>query len=234
MKILVTRPEPAASLMAETIREMGHDAIVCPLTCEVQIDFDPLVIDEPDAWILTSARAAFALAELPPRPVYAVGRSTERAARDAGARDVSASGSNWHELGELILNSGLPPGARLVHLCGRDINGDLASLLRDSGLYYHRVVVYAMEPVADAAGLVELALRRGSVEGVALMSPRAATIFCNIISAKNLHNEARNLCVLALSDDIAAAARPLAAHDVRISPRQDVRALLRQLDASSG
>ncbi|MEZ5766179.1 MAG: uroporphyrinogen-III synthase, partial [Xanthobacteraceae bacterium] len=203
MKVLVTRPEPAASLLAEAIREQGHEALVCSLTREVVIDFDPRSIGDADAWIITSARAAAALCELPERPVFAAGTASERAARDAGARTIVAGRGGWYELSEMILQSGLPSGARLVHLAGREVTGNLAGELRRAGYFYDRVVVYAMDRIAEADGLVEMALRRGAVDSVALMSPRAARLFCEIVAKRGLGELASRLCVFALSPAIA-------------------------------
>ena len=230
MNILVTRPEPAATLMAGDIRERGHEALVCPLTRQVPVTFDPGRIGEADGWILTSPRAAQALAGLPQRPVFTVGRASERAAREAGAETVIAGHSDWRELSRIIRDHGFARGSRLVHFAGREVAGNLADELRGAGLTCERVVVYAMERVVEADGLVGEALRRRSVDAVALMSPRAARLFCEIIDRLGLAGIASGLCILALSRAIADAAGPLGARDIRISQKPCLTSLLRQLD----
>src|SRR5258706_13702250 len=106
MRLLVTRPEPAAARTAARLRACGHDVILMSV---LQIEFvsDPdLGGGSFDALVLTSANAVQALArhkrlgDLQTLPVYTVGRRTAEAARALGFAPISADG-NQHDLAAL-------------------------------------------------------------------------------------------------------------------------------------
>ena len=92
-RIAVPRPAPGTEATARAIAAAGHVAIRMPLFDVVALDWlapDPA---DHDALILTSANGArhagHALAALADLPVYAVGESTARSAREAGLNVVS-------------------------------------------------------------------------------------------------------------------------------------------------
>ena len=86
MKVVVTRPEPDASSLAERLKGLGHVPIVCPV---MTIRFDTSVEPAADAYqaiLITSANGLRALeqtrnaAQLKSTPVVAVGATSAKLA----------------------------------------------------------------------------------------------------------------------------------------------------------
>jgi uroporphyrinogen-III synthase len=116
-RVLVLRPEPAASATAERIREHGLDPIVLPL-----FEVEPVAWEAPDpcgfdGLLLTSANAVRMggdqLNGLRDLPVHAVGEATAKAAREAAFNIANTGDAGIDRLLESI-----EPNLRLLHLCG--------------------------------------------------------------------------------------------------------------------
>ena len=118
-RLLVLRPEPAASATVARARRRGLDAFAVPL-----FQIEPVAWDAPDAsrfdaLLLTSANAVRhggpELDKLRLLPVHAVGDATADAARSAGFA-VASTG----EAGVDALLDAIPADLALLHLCGED------------------------------------------------------------------------------------------------------------------
>ena len=66
MRLLVTRPEPGASIFAEELRELGHEPILQPLLEFRALNFDPAKLRAAQALIITSGNCLRALEEMSP------------------------------------------------------------------------------------------------------------------------------------------------------------------------
>ena len=134
-RVLVTRPEPGASATAERLKAMGFVPVVLPLTRIV-----PVRPPEPgpcDAVAVTSANALRhapedLIASLAKKPLFAVGDATAEAARQAGFADVRAAAGTAADLAAMM-GGALPPGARILHLAGRDRTEGFGEDLRRLG-----------------------------------------------------------------------------------------------------
>ncbi len=188
MRVLVTRPEPAASRTAARLRALGHEAIVAPLLIPHAVawalppgDWQAVAFTSASAPALAGDRAA--LAHL---PAYAVGEATAAAARAAGFTDVRSARGDASAVFALAASGGI---ARLLHLAGRDRSA--ASV--PPGLTVGVVTVYAAELAARLdTPPFDLAL---------LYSVRTATRFAALF-----RGDRSGVAVVALSAPIAAAA----------------------------
>ena len=161
-RLVIVRPEPSASATARRARTLGLDAFAMPL-----FELEPVAWEVPDpcdfdALLLTSANAVqhggAGLDTLLALPVYAVGEATAAAARDAG---FGVAGVGDKDVDRLL--GSIPPGVRLLHLCGE-----------------HRVEPKSRPitavPVYRAAEIsAPDRLERITGQTVALHSPRAGT-----------------------------------------------------------
>lgn len=172
-RILVLRPEPGASVTVERARELGLDAFAVPL-----FQIEPVTWTAPDlgpfdGLLLTSANAVRhagqqieALADL---PAYAVGAATAEAAREAGL-DVAIAG----EGGVDRLLETVPPGLRLLHLCG-----EYRHMPADPHHEITPLVVQSAKPI-EAPDL------SAAKDVVAMIhSPRAGTRFAELIDERD-------------------------------------------------
>jgi uroporphyrinogen-III synthase len=233
MRVLVTRPEPQGAATAALLEARGHVAHRFPLARIERLAADLPPPAAVDAVLLTSANAVFALGDLAALPVYAVGTATGRAARAAGARSVTVAEGDWRSLARLLTSaSGPPPGARLLHLSGAEVRGDLAGAARAAGFVFERRVVYAARPATwlDAATLTLLA--HGELDAVLFFSPAHATIWRRLVERAAVVDRLFPLAAVALS---AAVAEPIAAlpwRALRVAATPEVTALIDRLEAA--
>jgi uroporphyrinogen-III synthase len=236
MRLLVTRPEPDASLEAEALAVRGHEAMLAPL---LAIEFVPdVTIDlaRAQALIVTSRNTLRALAsrrelaEARKLPLFAVGEATARAAQELGFAQVVKGPGTAASLAELIDRKLNPERGPLVHLTGEAQAFDLKSALEGEGFSLRQPVLYRAVPAralpAEALSLLEA----GKLDGAILMSPRTAETFKHDVVM-----QAKRLVCYCLSQ---AVAEVLAPHGFRVRvaarPREeDVLALLDSQAASS-
>jgi uroporphyrinogen-III synthase len=82
LRVIVTRPEGQADGLAEGLRELGHDVVLCPLVRVEPLGDGPIDVEAYDWVIVTSANGADALARRirgRPKKLAAVGPATAAA-----------------------------------------------------------------------------------------------------------------------------------------------------------
>jgi uroporphyrinogen-III synthase len=183
--LLVLRPEPGASATVERARDMGLDATAEPL-----FEIEPLVWEAPEAGsfdglLLTSANAVRCggdgLATLRGLKVYAVGKATAEAAREAGF-DIASTG----DAGVERLLGSVESDLKLLHLCGEDHKRPEGASQDITPLPVYRAKAIERPDLAKASNavalvhspragerLAELVDERGTI-AVAAISPAAA------------------------------------------------------------
>ena len=138
MRVLVTRPLPAAERTAAALRARGHQPILCPVLClaDLPADIDPTAFA---AIAVTSANAVDALSRYPAiaaltdLPLYAVGDKSAQRARAAGFKKVQSAAGSVDDLCRLIAASWDAAAGELLYAAARDRAGDLEGCLRDKG-----------------------------------------------------------------------------------------------------
>ncbi len=240
--VLVTRPEPDAGALARRIESLGHKALVEPL---LRIRFMEGAV--PDlasvgAFAFTSANGVRALLHACPDaaatgyPVFAVGSATARAAREAGFARVTAAEGDVGSLARAIAAAAPTIAGAVLHVAGRERAGDLVGSLARAGIAARREVLYAAEPVAALSAATQAALAAGTVDDVAILSPRTARQFVTLIERAGLVRAAARLRLVALSPNVAsaAAAIPFAAVAVAVRPTLDALTDLLAAEAGHG
>lgn len=169
IRVLVLRPEPGASATVKQARELGLEVVAVPL-----FEIEPVewAAPEPSAFdglLLTSANAlrhgGEQLHEVRGLPVYAVGKATAEAARDAGF-DIAATG----DAGMDSLLGSIEPDFRLLHLCGVD-RREAEDARQDITV----VEVYRSRPISSP----DLSSAGNGV--VLIHSPRAGRRFADLV-----------------------------------------------------
>jgi uroporphyrinogen-III synthase len=117
----------------------------------------------------------------------------------------------------------------LLYARGVDVAGDLVGKL--SGYNVDQAIVYRASPVAQLPQAARTALAQGTLDFVALFSPRAAAAFVSLVTAQGLAQNCRKLRLLALSKPVAQAADlPWAGRFIATHPsRQGLLAALDQM-----
>lgn len=232
MRVLVTRPEPQATTTAALLEARGHIASKAPLARIERLA--PILpdADEVDAVVLTSANAAFALPAYRDLPIFAVGAATARAAAAAGARSVTTAAGEWQSLARLLAGpSGPSPGARLLHLSGAEIRGDLGGAARAAGFSVDRRIVYAAraEPWLDRR-VLDL-LQNAALDAVLFFSPAHATVWCRQVERAAVEDRLFSLLAVTSSDAVAEPLRALPWRALRVADAPEVARLIDRLEA---
>lgn len=169
-RVLVTRPEPGASVTAARLRDAGFEPIILPLSQTRALPVDlSMLPDRIDAVAITSANAVLHLprelvAALADKRCFAVGRKTAALARDAGFREVVAGPGNALGLAGLIAAE-LTDDAHLVYLTGRVRLPDFELHLVRSGYRAFVIESYDTEfAISDAFVSID-----GPVDAVVLL-----------------------------------------------------------------
>lgn len=238
LRILVTRPEPDASAFARELTAVGAEAVIAPL---LEISFsegrDPDFVPDLEgvqALLFTSANGVRALAKLgavPGLPVLAVGDATAQAAKEAGFGDVASADGDVDDLARLVGERLDPAAGPLVHVAGSAVAGDLSGALTAVGFTVRREVLYAVEMAKNLPAAAADALRNGSVDGVAMFSPRTGAAFVSLVQQAGLETTCAKLTAYCLSANVKAAVRDLPWGAVRVAARPETAALV---DAISG
>jgi uroporphyrinogen-III synthase len=232
MRVLVTRPEPEASLSAAALRRLGHDPIAAPV---LDIVLDRAVAIDPaglQAIAVTSVNAVKALAErgLGSLPLYAVGDATAAAARAAGFSIVISAGGRAGDLVEAVRCGCVPTQGAILYAAGRDRSGDVDGDLRRAGFTVRLVEVYRAEPVRALAAEAVAALGEGAVDAALVFSRRSGEILVSRLTELQMPHIPVHLAVAAISEAAAEPFRRAGFARIRVAARPTADALYEALD----
>jgi uroporphyrinogen-III synthase len=226
MRVLLTRPLDDADKTARRLAALGHEAIVAPLL-EVHLHDGPEIkLEGVQGILVTSANGARAIARRTLRrdvPVYAVGRQTAEAARQAKFSDVRNADGDGTALARAVSVWARPGNGPLLHASGAEAEGRLAAALEANGF---RVVKETLYNVAAAPALPPVAaegLKSGHVHAALFFSARSARVFCDCVIAAGLRDAVSSVVGVAISAATAEALKPLEFREVRVAsaPNQD-------------
>ncbi|WP_425089245.1 uroporphyrinogen-III synthase [Stappia sp.] len=223
-RVLLTRPEPAASRTARDLIRRGYLPVVAPMMRMRAIGLAGLLEVPAGAVVaVTSARAIEAVAGSPgwarlrALPVFAVGGATAAAAKDAGALRVEAAGGDLGSLCDHLLRA--RPGS-VVYLAGRQRSGDLCAILQANGIACEMHEVYDMEALAGPpAALVAALASCGPDDPLAALvySRRSADALIGALTGLDFRGK---LVFFALSDQVAEPLRALGPCHVADEPSE--------------
>lgn len=235
--ILITRPKGDEVAFRDALLGRGFRAICEPLTeiflnHTVRLEVENAMLGEPDAVLVTSKHGVQSLAlltELRDMFLLCVGKNTAELATDLGFTRVSFAGETVEQLLEYISDC-YDEGARFVYISGEHINTDIEQVLAVQEMAVKRIIAYqaiATEALSDT--LIEQ-LKRGQIDGVSFMSPRAAQIFISLAQKNNLLKYLQKIDAFCLSDAIAKACEITAWNGIYISDEPTLASMINKID----
>ena len=213
MRVLVLRPEPAATRTAGKLAALGHEAVRLPLSkAEHDVAAVKAALTEPHAAIaITSAEAARLLAgigkDLAPHrqtPLFAVGEASAEAARRAGFRTVIAGGGNGKSLAETILAHTRPDGP-ILYLAGSPRAPGFEQKLAAASTPFRTVEAYRMVPLTPSPAEIEAALLASVPDAVLLYSRESARAFFALAPLAEAPERFLAMRLLCMSANVAGA-----------------------------
>ncbi len=233
MRVVVTRPQPDGERTAAALRARGHDVLEAPLMQVEAID-----ADLSGGWggvVITSANAPAAVAANAARdalgklPLFAVGRRSAEAARQAGFAAVSSAGGDVRDLVQLLAERHADATAPLLYLAGEDRAADLIGELNVHGIAAEMRIVYRAVTAPFPPALID-ALKAGALDAVLHFSRRSADNYLAGAKAAGLLGEALQLRHFCLSAQIAAPLKDAGASQVAIAAQPNETALIERLE----
>jgi uroporphyrinogen-III synthase len=231
VRLLVTRPRPEAERTAAILHGNGHTVVIAPL---LRIEAVADVEIGTGSWaaiLVTSANAGPATAGHPrfpmlrTLPVFAVGRRSAEAMRDAGFAEVVSADGDVGDLARLVAER-VPRGAAFLYLAGAERAGDLAGDLAARGFTVETIVVYRAIAAPSFAPDAAQAITNG-IDGVLHYSPRSAAAYVAAARAGSLVAAAlARPAQFCLSAHVAAPLAQAGATDVRVAPQPTEAALI--------
>ncbi|MEP3275479.1 MAG: uroporphyrinogen-III synthase [Stappiaceae bacterium] len=209
MRILLTRPADQALETAKLLEELGHQAVVAPLT-EIHYrsgtDIDPARFT---TIAVTSGRAVDALvkhpafAELSQLPLYCVGDKTAAHAQAGGFGNVFSAGGNVDALSHKLIAQTSQNKGRLLYGAGADRAGDLSGALKGAGIQHELVVLYDTSFIDRFPQTVIEEIRHGQIDAALVYSKRGAEALMEAFKNDGLEKAARRIIFFALSQGVA-------------------------------
>lgn len=249
MRVLVTRPEPAATRTGERLRALGAEPVLLPVSemvaaPEALADLDPARFR---GVVVTSARVADVLGAkassrvvdgLRPLPAYAVGEATGAALRGLGFADVRVAGGTAEHLAAMLMaeaggargGSGARP---LLYLAGEPRSPRLKAALAVAGLPVEIRVVYRMAARAMAAHVMRAALFDPPAAAVLLYSRETAALFFGLLDRHGLADALLPMRILCLSGQVAEAVPAGLAGRIEIAAAPDEAGLFALMAAKA-
>ena len=225
MRVLVVRPHGQALETAARLEDRGHEAVVAPVLTIVPSGLAPPA-GAVDALVVTSRNAVPALRGLRGRfgtaPVFAVGERTGEALREAGFRRVTAAGGEAGVLAAAIAEH-VRPGARLLHVAGRERRPEPALSLAAAGYAVAIWEAYAAEPAASLPEPARAVLAARTLDAALHYSPRSAALLRRLVGEAGLADAFGALRHLCLSRAVAGSLDRTGTFRIAVAaePRQD-------------
>lgn len=199
-RVLITRPEPSASMTAAKLADFGFSPVSLPVSRTVALEFS--IKNHPfDALAVTSANAfrhvpKEQLQPLKILPLFAVGEGTARAAQEAGFRTVIEGGGDAVRLAAKMTEV-LSKGAEVLYLAGRVRQPLFEHKVSKTGLNMTVHDVYDIETIDYSVNEIKAALDNGPFVAVLLYSAVAAKLFVELMQKADAEFDlkTRFLCI---------------------------------------
>jgi len=233
MRVVITRPEPAAERTAAALAARGHGVWKVPL-----MRIEPIAADLSGRWgavIVTSANASGAIAgntafvALRKLPLFAVGERSAQAARQAGFANIESAGGDVRDLVHLLRERKADATAPLLYLAGEDRAADLTAELAVHAIAAEMRVVYRAVTAPFPPELVAALEVGGDVQAVLHFSKRSADNYLAGARAAGVAEQALAVRHYCLSAQVAAPLSAAGAKRVAIAPRPQETALIELL-----
>lgn len=215
MRVLVTRPEPAASITAAELRRRGHEPLLLPLfAAEHDIESTRAALDRPHAAIaVTSAEAVRVLAALGGEtgrsfdtPLFAVGDKTAHAAKALGFHDVHSGDNDGVGLARLLaerLGGTFVTTRPLLYLAGEPRSPGFETELAALKIPVETCVCYRMRPLAHSKEEVDRIVGSHPIDALLLYSSEGARRFFELELTTSRPGQFAETRILCLSEKIA-------------------------------
>lgn len=237
--ILVTRAKGDEHELTEALQQLGHFVIHEPLT-EIFLNhtirgpLEQMILEEPDAVLITSKHAAQALAllsDIRDLCILAVGAATAETAMSLGFTRVYETGGTVEHLINYIAD-GYDEDSRFLYISGEHIRSDLPLVLSSFGMACERIIAYQAIAAESLSDTLVAQLQRGQVDAVTFFSPRNAEIFMELLERAESSPASAVLDAFVLSEEIASTLAGTAWRNVYVADKPTLASLVDKVDTT--
>lgn len=213
MRVLVTRPQPAAAATAARLEALGHDAIILPMMEAVHLPQVAKNALDPahSAIAVTSAEAIRALSAVAggvgayaQTPIFCVGAATAQAAQEIGFQSVVVGPGTGGGLAHHIASMSGALADGLVYLAGAPRSPDFEAGLAQAAITVRVAEVYRMTPLSYAGQDYEALLQPRAPEAALFYSHETVRHFFGLVPPRIL-SAFTGMRLLCLSAHVASA-----------------------------
>jgi uroporphyrinogen-III synthase len=228
-RVLVTRPEKSAVLLARRLEARGHEVFIEPLLA-IQATGCEKPSGSSDVVMLTSANALApftnnkeVLRDLFLRPCFCVGAQTASVAAEMGFGRLEHGGSDGEALAGLMQKK-LQAGQNILHLCEENTLSRGAQLLLSYGFSVVSWPTYRALGAQSFSPRLKTYLTQKKLDSALFFSPRSASLFVKLAQAGGF--DGSGLEAVALSEAVASKLGALKWRVLRIAERPSTEAVL--------
>ncbi len=199
-RVLITRPEPSASLTAAKLADLGFSPVLLPVSRTVSLDFflpnhrfDALAVTSTNAFRHVAIERLTFLQTL---PLFVVGEGTAKAAKEMGFQNVIEGGGDAVRMAETMADQ-LPDGAKILYLAGRVRQPIFEERIAETDFLMEACDIYDIAMIDHGRDAVKTVFDQGPFVAVLLYSGVAAQGFVDLIAKNHVELDAqtRFLCI---------------------------------------
>ena len=203
MNVLITRPEPQATLTHDKLTSSGFHVFSEP--CQIVKPIES-VLQKAEAYIITSQNGVeHGLKHIDDKDavIFTVGDKTAEAAESLGFNIIFSADGDSQSLVEVILSRWEPDYGNLLHLSGAEISTDISALLSAIGYKATRTTVYETIMLENPSKTTLAAINNKEIDTVLFYSAQAVTIFNQWMNEAGLEDALETMQAIVMSDRIA-------------------------------
>ncbi len=130
-----------------------------------------------------------------------------------------------------MVAAGDPDDGPVVHLCGREVAGDLTGELERAGFSAWRLPVYEAVAAPELSQGLRQRLGEAKLDAALFFSPRTADTFVRLVAKAGLAERCTSVLAVCLSPAVAERLQPLAFRRVIVADKPERAAMIRAVAA---
>jgi len=227
LKVIITRTQPGADVLATRLQCMGYDSVSMPIL-EAQATNAPCPVpaNAVRGILITSAQALrfFDSTAFLDIPVYAVGDATAKAAQDAGFKNITDSGGDVATLAACV--RAMDPQGQWLHIGADEVATGTDNALSGIGVPMTRWAVYRTVPTPLDTDLLQAYLQGDAPFIVTVHSPKGGALLAEAVRVYETTNGSRQMFLLCLSQAVLKSVASVACGNMYVAKTPDENALV--------
>lgn len=225
-KIIITRPQADAEILAEEMSAAGFESVIEPMLIIESITIDLPTLSPFDGFVFTSAngvRSFSALSTVRDKPVFTVGEKTAYEAMQAGFDNVQSAGCDVSALAHYLEGKkGL-----YAHFRGQDVTQSLVDLLEGvETIEIKEFIVYQAVKESQISTKALKYMGNNEVSHVLFYSKRTAKTFVELLQNHECTSFVQGIKALCLADSMVECLSVLPWKEIQVAQHPDQESML--------